>query len=213
MGKITLNEEAVSGIPTPVLGKAHFVIDSASGKPYLVRNNGNRILIDMGAQIESQYALLGTEQELHIASGQDVSTVLDTWNTVPLASKLQDEVGITLSANAFTLPAGKYDYSFQIMTFRSGSTHYGYSRLYNVTDSSKIPDSTVFLDASVASRDQFHSVQGRFKLTSQAELRLEYFALASTTSINRIQSTSLSSNPDGSYYLLSHIHLWKVAEV
>jgi len=110
-----------------------------------------------------RYAHLRDEKSDGTAGG---TFTQDAWQTRDLNTKVTDEIGITLSSNQFTLPAGTYRFRARGQADRVG---FHRMRLQNITDAS-----TIIVGSS-------HSVPGGIAAVFDAALEGQFTISASKT--------------------------------
>jgi len=120
---------------------------------------------------ESQYALLRDEK----SSGTNGGTFTSgAWRTRELNTKVTDEIGITLSSNQFTLPAGTYDIVARAPAYFI-NTHK--ARLRNITDDTTVTEGTSEKsndDASFSETSQESVIRTRLTITTSITFEIQH---------------------------------------
>lgn len=116
-----------------------------------------------------EYAHFRDEKSALVAGGTFTS---GAWRTRDLNTVVADEIGITLSSNQFTLPAGTYRFSGKAMA-RLVNGHA--ARLQNITDATTVLRGGNVLDATggVGSAYMAH-VDGKFTITASKTFELQH---------------------------------------
>lgn len=136
---------------------------------------------------KSTYALLRDEKA---ASTQGGTFTAGDWRTRDLNTKVIDEIGITLSSNQFTLPAGSYEVFARAPALfvrehkiRAYAPAYRVqrhqARLHNVTDNEALilgPTALTPSDGASTSSNQIAEVVGQFELDESKVVELQHWA-------------------------------------
>jgi hypothetical protein len=125
------------------------------------------------------------------------------WRTRDLNTKLHDDIGITLSSNEFTLPAGTYEVRINAPAYR---VDYHQARLYNVSDAVVALTGTSEI-ANDSSNTPTHSfITGTFTIASSKTFRVEHDA--DTT--NATSGFGIASSATGVPEVYTQVHIRKL---
>lgn len=105
--------------------------------------------------------------------GNGGSTSATTWNIRTLNVEVHDEIGITLSSNQLTMPAGTYFIELAQAGFSLNGQSFG--RLWNDTDSAELLRGPTCFDAS---EGQQNIVRGEFTLDAEKDIEVQLWSTA-----------------------------------